>query len=232
MGPESKGDVRAEQEAYRTGDMRRAVLVAAVVLAGSVAFAPREGAADDAKPLLGRWESVTRSAGGLGQIMELRADGTMTQWVAALVELTYELQGPQLTTTFRAPSGTSEVQSMTIRFEGDLMIQRETRSGAETTLTRKRAGGAQDPPIVGVWTMPHETGPTAFFLYTPDGRVVFRLPIRAERGRWSASGDQLTLGPASGEATTVRYEVVERQLVLHDGQIRRAYTRAEIVDYP
>src|SRR5262249_18385662 len=72
MGPESKGDVRAEQEAYRTGHMRRAVLVAAVVLASSVAFAPRGEAADDAKPLLGRWESVTRSAGGLGQIMELR----------------------------------------------------------------------------------------------------------------------------------------------------------------
>ena len=232
MGPESKGDVRAEQEAYGTGHMRCAVLVAAVVLASSLALAPRGEGADDAKPLLGRWESVTRSAGGLGQIMELRADGTMTQWIAALVELTYRLQGPQLTTTFRAPSGTSEVQSMTIRFEGDLMIQREARSGAETTLTRKRAGGAQDPPIVGVWTMPHETGPTAFFLYTPDGRVVFRLPIRAERGRWSASGDQLTLGPGPGTETTVRYEVLAGQLVLHDGQIRRAYTRAEIVDYP
>lgn len=212
--------------------MRRALLVAAVVLASSVALAPCREAADDAKPLLGRWESVTRSAGGLGQIMELRADGTMTQWIAALVELTYRLQGLQLTTTFRAPSGTSEVQSMTIRFEGDLMIQREPRTGAETTLTRKRAGAAQDPPIVGVWTMPHETGPTAFFLYTPDGRVVFRLPIRAERGRWSASGDQLTLGPGPGTETTVRYEVLAGQLVLHDGQIRRAYTRAEIVDYP
>ena len=57
--------------------MRRAVLVAAVVLASSVALAPFREAADDAKPLLGRWESVTRSAGGLGQIMELRADGKL-----------------------------------------------------------------------------------------------------------------------------------------------------------
>src|SRR5215510_499644 len=157
--------------------MRRAVLVAAVVLASSVALAPLREAADDAKPLLGRWESVTRSAGGLGQVIELRADGTMTQWIAALVELTYRLQGAQLVTTFRAPS---EVQSMTIRFEGDVMIQHEARSGDEITLTRKRAGGAQDPLIVGVWTMPHETGPMAYFLYTPDGRVVFRLPIRAD----------------------------------------------------
>lgn len=211
---------------------RRAVLVAVLVLAGSVASASRGEAGDAPEPLLGRWESVTRSAGGLGQVMELRADGTMTQWIAALVELTYQLQGAQLTTTFRAPSRTSEVQSMTIRFEGDVMIQREARSGAETTLTRKRTGGAQDPPIVGVWTMPHETGPTAFFLYTRDGRVVFRLPIREERGRWSASGDQLTLGPGPGDATTVRYEVLDGQLVLHDGQIRRAYTRAEIVEYP
>lgn len=211
---------------------RRTVLVAAVVLAGSFAAASRGEAADAPEPLLGRWESVTRSVGGLGQVIELRADGTMTQWIAALVELTYQLQGLQLTTTFRAPSGTSEVQSMTIRFEGDVMIQREARSGTETTLTRKRLGGAQDPPIVGLWTTPHETGPTAFFLYTPDGRVVFRLPIRSDRGRWSAAGNQLTLGPGRGDATTVRYEVLDRQLVLHDGQIRRAYTRAEIVEYP
>src|SRR5690242_14418690 len=107
---------------------RRTVLVAAVVLAGSFAAASRGEAADAPEPLLGRWESVTRSVGGLGQVIELRADGTMTQWIAALVELTYQLQGLQLTTTFRAPSGTSEVQSMTIRFEGDVMIQREARS--------------------------------------------------------------------------------------------------------
>ena len=232
MGSESKGDVRAEQEAYRTGHMRRALFVAAVVLASSVALAPRGEAADAAEPLLGRWESVTRSAGGLGQVIELRADGSMTQWIAALVELTYQLQGAQLITTFRAPSGASEVQSMTIRFEGDVMIQHEARSGEEITLTRKRSGGAQDPPIVGVWTMPHETGPMAYFLYTRDGRLVFRLPIRADRGGWSASGDQLTLGPGPGAGTTVRYEILGGQLALHDGQIRRVYTRAEIVDYP
>src|SRR5215831_20885774 len=140
MGSESKGDVRAEQEAYRTGHMRRALFVAAVVLASSVALAPRGEAADAAEPLLGRWESVTRSAGGLGQVIELRADGSMTQWIAALVELTYQLQGAQLITTFRTPSGVSEVQSMTVRFEGNVMVQHEARSGDEITLTRKRAG--------------------------------------------------------------------------------------------
>jgi len=211
---------------------RRAVLVAVVVLVGAVALACPGEAADAPEPLLGRWESVTRSAGGLGQVIELRADGSMTQWIAALVELTYQLQGAQLITTFRAPSGASEVQSMTIRFEGDVMIQHEARSGEEITLTRKRSGGAQDPPIVGVWTMPHETGPMAYFLYSRDGRLVFRLPIRADRGGWSASGDQLTLGRGPGAGTTVRYEILGGQLALYDGQIRRVYTRAEIVDYP
>jgi len=211
---------------------RRAVLVAAVVLTSAVALACRGEAVDAPEPLLGRWESVTRSAGGLGQVIELRADGTMTQWIAALVELTYQLQGAQLITTFRASSGVSEVQAMTVRFEGNVMVQHEARSGDEITLTRKRAGGAQDPLIVGVWTMPHETGPMAYFLYTSDGRVVFRLPIRADRGGWSASGDQLTLGSGPGAATTVRYEILGGQLVLHEGQIRRVYRRAEIVEYP
>src|SRR4030095_4327297 len=67
----------------------------------------------------------------------------------------------------------------------------------ETRRTRKRAGGPQDPAIVGVWSTPHETGQTAFLLYTSDGRVVFRLPIRADPGRWSATGDHLSLPPGS-----------------------------------
>ena len=54
----------------------RVVLVAAAVLASAVALVCRGEAGDAPAPLLGRWESVARSAGGLGQVIELRADGT------------------------------------------------------------------------------------------------------------------------------------------------------------
>jgi len=50
-------------------------------------------AQDVAPSLVGRWDAVTRSAGGIGQIIELRADGSMTHWYAAMVEFTYVVQG-------------------------------------------------------------------------------------------------------------------------------------------
>ena len=117
---------------------------------------------------------MVRSTGGLGQVMEFRPDGTMTQWTAVHVELTYQVHGPLLLTFYRHPgSGATETHF----------------DAVEPWVVEP-----QDPAIVGVWSTPHETGQTAFLLYTSDGRVVFRLPIRADRGRWSASGDQTRMG--------------------------------------
>jgi hypothetical protein len=183
--------------------------------------------------LIGRWESVVRSTGGLGQVMELRPDGTMTQWTAVLVELTYQVHGPLLLTFYRHPgSGATETQAAGIRFDGDTMIQKDPQTGGETRLTRKRAGGPQDPPIVGVWSTPHETGQTAFLLYTSDGRVVFRLPIRADRGRWSASGDELTLASGPSTSATVRYVVQGDRLMLLESLGKQiVYSRAEVLEY-
>jgi len=208
----------------------RAVLVAALVCLG----APEPArAADPPPPLIGRWESVVRSTGGIGQVIEFRPDGTMTQWTAVLVELTYQVHGSLLLTLYRHPgSGATETQAAGIRFDGDAMIQKDPQTGSETRLTRKRAGGPQDAPIVGVWSTLHETGQTAFLLYASDGRVVFRLPIRADRGRWSASDDQLTLASGPSSSTTVRFDVQGDRLVLIDGLGKRiVYTRAEVLEY-
>jgi hypothetical protein len=196
--------------------------------------AHRARAADPAPPLVGRWESVVRSTGGLGQVIEFKPDGTMTQWTAVLVELTYQVHGPLLLTFYRHPgSGATETQAAGIRFDGDVMIQRDPQAGGETRLTRRRAGGPQDAPIVGVWSTPHETGQTAFLLYTSDGRVVFRLPIRSDRGgRWSAADDQLTLTAGSSSSSTVRYAVQGDRLVLIDSLGKQiAYARAEVLEY-
>jgi hypothetical protein len=189
--------------------------------------------AQDAAPaLVGRWDAVTRSAGGIGQIIELRADGSMTHWYAAMVEFTYVVQGSLLITSFTpATGGVVEQTTTEIRFEGDALIQKSTGSGLETRMDRKRPGRPQDPPIVGVWSYPHDTGRTAFMLYTADGRLIFRLPIRADRGRWSVSGDQLRLGPMPA-TTRVTYRVEGDQLVLTDDQGKQdTYTRAELVEF-
>ena len=190
-------------------------------------------AQDVASALVGRWDAVTRSTGGIGQIMELRADGSMTHWYAVMVEFTYVVQGSLLITSFTPATGGAVEQTTTeIRFEGDVLIQKSTGSGGlETRMDRKRPGGLQDPPIVGVWSYPHDTGKTAFMLYSADGRLIFRLPIRAARGRWSVSGDQLRLGPMPA-TTRVTYRVEGDQLVLTDDQGKQVtYTRAELVEF-
>src|SRR3989442_685354 len=190
-------------------------------------------AQDVAPALVGRWDAVTRSAGGIGQIIELRADGSMTHWYAAMVEFTYVVQGSLLITSFTpATDGAVEQTTTEIRFEGDELIQKSTQSGIETRMTRKRAGGPQDAPIVGVWAYPHETGGTAFMMYTADGRLIFRLPIRADRGRWSVSGDKLTLGPMA-TTTGLTYRMQGDQLVLTDDQGKQmTYSRAELLEFP
>ena len=189
-------------------------------------------AQDVAPSLVGRWDAVTRSAGGIGQIIELRADGSMTHWFAAMVEFTYVVQGSLLITSFTPATGGAVEQTTTeIRFEGDALIQKSTQSGTETRMTRKRAGGPHDAPIVGVWAYAHEAGGTAFMMYTADGRLIFRLPMRADRGRWSVSGDQLTLGPMPA-TTRLTYHVQSDQLVLTDNQGKQVtYTRAELLEF-
>jgi hypothetical protein len=190
-------------------------------------------AQDVAPALVGRWDAVTRSTGGIGQIMELRADGSMTHWYAVMVEFTYVVQGSLLITSFTPATGGAVEQTTTeIRFEGDVLIQKSTGSGTETRMTRKRAGGPHDTPIVGVWAYAHEAGGTAFMMYSADGRLIFRLPMRADRGRWSVSGDKLTIGPMPATAR-LTYRAEGDQLEFTDNQGKEVtYTRAELVEIP
>ena len=213
------------------GRLNAARFAPLVIWLGTCASAAH--AQDVAPALVGRWDAVTRSAGGIGQIIELRADGSMTHWYAAMVEFTYVVQGSLLITSFTpATDGAVEQTTTEIRFEGDELIQKSTQSGIETRMTRKRAGGPQDAPIVGVWAYPHETGGTAFMMYTADGRLIFRLPIRADGGRWSVSGDKLTLGPMA-TTTGLTYRMQGDQLVLTDDQGKQmTYSRAELLEFP
>src|SRR5438445_1945471 len=135
------------------GRLNAARFAPLVIWLGTCAWAAP--AQDVAPALVGRWDGVARSAGGIGQIIEFRADGSMTHWYAAMVEFTYVVQGPLLITLFTPATGGPVEQTTTeIRSEGNLLIQKSTRSGLETWLDRKLSGRPRDPPIVGVWPCP------------------------------------------------------------------------------
>lgn len=98
-------------------------------------------------------------------------------------------------------------------------------------MTRKRSGSPQDRPIVGVWSYPHYAGGTAFVMFTSDGRMIFRLSIRTDRGNWSISGDLLTIAVPGSRTTTFRYKLEAAQITLTDDQAKeRKYKRAELLD--
>src|SRR2546422_5657056 len=122
-------------------------------------------AQDVAPALVGRWDAVTRSAGGIGQIIELRADGSMTHWYAAMVEFTYVVQGSLLITSFTPATGGAVEQTTTeIRFWGVGLIQKGTQSGIENLKTRRRAGGSPNDTTGGGGADPHGTRGTALML--------------------------------------------------------------------
>jgi hypothetical protein len=189
-------------------------------------------AADPAPAIVGRWEAVARSHGGIGQVVEFQTEGTMVQWIAAMVDGTYTFDGTRLVESMRG-GGTAPPTDVTVetRFEGSELIQRDPRSGAETRMTRQGAPSPQGPSLVGVWSFTHDAGGTAYMMFTADGRMIFRLPIRADRGRWSVAGDRLTMGLRSPGAS-FKVELQGDRLTLTDDQGKqRQYVRAELAAY-
>ena len=180
--------------------------------------------------LIGKWESVVRSKGGIGQALEFHRNGSLTQTTAAMVEATYRVEGSRLITSSKDPRTGKVTEDVTeIRFEGATLIQKSMQAGGEVRMTRKRSGGPQAPPIVGIWSYPHYAGGTALVMFTPDGRMIFRLPLRTDRGNWSIAGDLVTIALPGSRITTLRYKVEAAQLTLTSDQAKeRAYKRAEL----
>ena len=193
------------------------------------ARAPRERAGAGSM-LIGKWESVARSKGGLGHALEFHRDGSLSHTTGAMVEETYRVEGSRLITSSRGTRTGKVTENVTeIRFEGDTLIQKSMEAGGEVRMSRKRSGGPQAPPIVGIWSYPHYAGGTALVMFTRDGRMIFRLPIRTDRGNWSIAGNLVTIALPGSRIQTLRYKVEAAQLTLTSDQAKeQAYKRADL----
>lgn len=213
-------------------NIRLCAVLAATALLAWLGAPHAAHAADLAPAVVGRWEAVSRSRGGIGQVVEFQTDGTMVHWIAAMVDGTYTFDGTRLVESIRdggtAPATDTAFET---RFEGSELIRRDPRSGVESRMTRQGAPNPQGPSLVGVWSFTHEAGGTGYMMFTADGRMIFRLPIRADRGRWSVAGDRLTMGPRSPGAS-FKVELQGDRLTLTDDQGKqRQYVRAELAAY-
>lgn len=182
--------------------------------------------ADD-RALLGRWESVNRSRGGLGSIIDFNADGSLTTTIGAIVDFTYEVNKGRLTTTYVDPqTGKIEKTTNAIRFEGDTLVEKNGNGrGNDIRMTRQTAANPSEP-LLGTWRYPHYSGSTAFVTFTKDGRRLLRVPLTVDAGTWVATSDQLTMQIAAREPITTTYHIDGDVLTINDHGKESKYKRA------
>jgi hypothetical protein len=173
-------------------------------------------------PLIGTWEAVTRSAGGLGSTISFAPDNSMSFTLGAMVDMKYKRARDSLYIIDPA----NGVNAFRVSILRDTLVmvnqgkeQRETRVGAPLK-------GAD--PVIGRWTYLHYTGVPAFEEYTPGGDFRLRVPIRTLQGTYATMGDSAMMhlpGPGGGDRA-VRFAVVGDTLELTwNGQTSR-YVKA------
>src|SRR4051794_21293266 len=142
-----------------------------------------------AQSLVGLWESRTVSNGGIGQTLELRANGLFVQTTTVMVNSRYEIAGDRLTVRTESP-GPAETMEFTFRLTGNQLI--ETMPGGPP-MPRERVGKAEagEGSIVGVWSSGDATGMVGYEKLTADGRLLFRLTMQASTGCYRIEGDRL-----------------------------------------
>jgi hypothetical protein len=168
--------------------------------------------------LIGTWEVITRSAGGLGATISFGVDNTLRYTLGAMVDMKYRRAQDSLYIV--DPQG--PVNPFKISFVGDTMVM--TNEGKQQRETRVTPAVPGADPVIGKWTYTHYTGVPAFEEYTAGGDFRLRVPIRTLEGNWTAVGDSAMLhlpGPGGGDRA-VRFAVTADTLQLkYDGQTSR-----------
>lgn len=142
------------------------------------------------KQLIGRWESVNRSRGGLGSVFDIPNDSLCVVISGVLVDGTYRAEGDSLyRSTADAPSREVAVSFTTA---GDSMVHRFPGRSERVVMRRVINEGATPGAIQGVWSYRHYTRTTAFEEYTPNGQFHFRIDMSNDSSKYKLSGDTLT----------------------------------------
>jgi hypothetical protein len=172
--------------------------------------------------LLGSWEAISRSEGGLGSTIAFAPDNTLTFTMGAMVDMGYRRTGDSLFVT----SANGDLAPAKIAIVHDTLVV--TRNGREQRETRVGVA-VGDNPLVGNWTYLHYTGVPAYEEYTAAGAYHLRVPIRTLQGNYTAFGDAAMLhlmGDGGGDRN-VKFSVAGDTLQLSwNGQTSR-YLRAK-----
>jgi hypothetical protein len=204
-----------------------ALTLASLVAGPAQTSAPAAPSANAA--IVGQWESESRTEGGIGNIIEFRADGRVVQISAAMAEADYKVQDDWLRVFWKdAKTGKISEVDTTIEFEGsDRFLEKGEDGSGDAWSERIGQPVPGASPLVGQWCSLYLDTLTTFREFTPE-RMYNRLPIVVLRGRYSTAGDTLTVqmdGQASGQYP-FRLENGELSIRSRDGSDKK-YKRPE-----
>jgi len=195
---------------------RGAVALVTLLLLGS---APPSSAR-----LVGVWESVERSEGGVGMTYEFRPDGTVCVAPGAMVDFVYRFVDGKVL-VLNADLSENPETVMAFRLENDQLVV--DSGNAAPPLERVEPADPEEGPVVGIWKYV-ETGESEKAMggaeaammrhntrirLTPDGKVQLRIPFRVDCSPYQIEGSTLTM-ERSGKAITPEFRIENDLLIL------------------
>lgn len=166
-----------------------------LVVCFTFVFAPYASAQQPSSAgIVGRWHSLETSNGGIGQIWELRSDGTADYSTGAVVTMPWRIENNQLVLPPATKDGPE--QKYTLKWLGDNKVRWEIDGDGVAEL--ERVGKRPDPgnPIVGEWMENREIGGRTLetrSVFYPRGEVLLLIPMSVQHGTYSTTGSALYL---------------------------------------
>jgi hypothetical protein len=140
--------------------------------------------------IVGRWEAINTTKGGLGSTLQFSPDGSFTFSFGPLFNGTYKLDGNTLIiSTFQSPPQKATTAVYEINIERDIMFQKTEYGVHKWARLSPAAPGS--PPIVGRWGMK-----SPIYEFRRDGTFHMStsiLSMEVRYGRYKLKGNHLSL---------------------------------------
>ena len=166
--------------------------------------------------IVGRWFSLERSKGGIGQVCEFRSDGTVDYSIGAVVDMPWRIENNQLILPPATTDGPE--QKYMLKWLGDNKLRLEAE-GSATELARVGDRSDAGNPIIGEWIENREMGGRnleARYLFYARGEVLLLIPFAIQHGSYTISGSALHLKIPGLKKPEFRFKLADNSLTLSD----------------
>ena len=170
---------------------------------------------------VGRWVAEHPSNGGIGSWWDFRSNGTLTQYVGAMVTSHVTRSGDTLTMP-SGQEGTPPVQAKIRIAENTLYINANNN---EVVFTRVGPAPSTSDSLLGKWRpvtpKVHDPDPNAaalekaqanaLYVFSADGTETLRIPFTSRTGTWDAKAHTFQF---KGQPTVYSFQLSGTKLLL------------------